>query len=86
MALEVIPLDTTPEAWRVQMGIYRRMSPGKRIELALELSDEARHLVVAGVRSRHPEYSAEQVRLAVFRLMRGKDVFEMVYPGVRIDS
>ena len=85
MALEVIPHDTTPEAWRVQLEIFRRMSALQRLEMALELSDTVRDLAIAGVQHRHPDYSPDQVRQAVLRLMQGKEVFSMVYPGVDIE-
>jgi hypothetical protein len=60
MNIEVIPVDTTPEAARVQREIYRRMSPSRRLELALQMSDFVRGVVAAGVRSRHPKYSDDQ--------------------------
>jgi hypothetical protein len=82
MNYELIPADTTPEAARVQFEIYRRMSPDRRLELAFEMSQFLRDVVVAGVRSRHPEFSEEQVRLAVIRLTIGEELFRQAYPGV----
>jgi hypothetical protein len=82
--MELIPADTTPEAWRVQVEVYRRMSPSRRLELALEMSDALRGVVTAGVRARHPDYSDQQVRLAVARLWLGDELFCKVYPGVEI--
>ncbi len=84
MTVNLIPADTTPEAWRVQLDIFRRMLPLRRLEMALELGDTGRELIASGVRHRHPDYSPEQVRLAVLRLMQGKEIFSMVYPGVDI--
>jgi hypothetical protein len=84
MNLEAIPADTTPAAWGVQLDIYRRMAPSRRLELALQMSDSLRRVVASGVRSRHPEYSEEQVRLAVTRLWLGEDLFRKAYPGVDI--
>lgn len=84
MNLEAIPADTTREAWAVQVGIYRRMSPSRRLELALQMSDSLRRVVASGVRSRHPEYSEAQVRLAVARLWLGEELFRQTRPGVDI--
>jgi hypothetical protein len=84
MSLEFVPADTTPEAARVQLEIYRRMPASRRLELALQMSDTVRHIVAAGVRSRHPHYSEEQVRLAVIRLTLGDALFRQVYPGVDV--
>ncbi|HEX5269626.1 MAG TPA: hypothetical protein VFW33_04015 [Gemmataceae bacterium] len=82
--VELIPADTTLDAWRVQVEIYRRMPPSRRLELACEMSDTLRRTVAAGVRGRHPDYSEEQVRLAVARLWLGDELFRKVYPGVEI--
>jgi hypothetical protein len=84
MNLEIIPKDTTAEAARVQLEILRRLPPGRRMELALEMSDAMRDALVSGVRQRHPDYTEEQVRLAVFRLLQGDKVFQTVYPGLEI--
>jgi hypothetical protein len=82
--VELIPADTTPEAWRVMVESYRRMSPSRRLELACQMTDSLRRVVAAGVRVRHPEYSEEQVRLAFLRLWLDDDLFRKVYPGVEI--
>ena len=84
MGFEVIPADTTPEAWWVQVEIFRRMTPGRRLELAIEMSDNLRKIVAAGVRSRHPDYTEEQVRLAVNRLYLGEKLFRKAFPGVDV--
>jgi hypothetical protein len=84
MSLRGFPADTTPEAARVLVEIYRRMPPSERLELALKMSDSLRSLVASGVRHRHPEYDEEQVTLAVTRLYLGEELFAKVYPGVRI--
>lgn len=77
-----IASDTTEEAARVQLAVFRRMTPEKRLELAFEMTNELRHRLAEGVRHRHPEYSEEQVRLAVIHLTLGDDLFRKVYPGV----
>lgn len=84
MKVEFIPADTTPEAARVQAEVFRRMSPERRLELALQMSDSLRATVAAGVRSRHPALTAEQVRLAVIRLLVGDELFRRAYPGVNV--
>ncbi len=84
MNFEAIPADTTPEAWAVQRDIFRRMSASRRLELALEMTESLRRVVASGVRSRHPDYSEEQVRLAVARLWLGDDLFRQSHPGIEI--
>jgi hypothetical protein len=78
------PADRTQEAARVQVEIYRRMPSSKRLELALHMSDWLRKVVAAGVRQRPPEFSEEQVRLAVTWLYLGVELFAKAYPVVWI--
>lgn len=74
------PLDTSPDVERVQIEIFRRMSPEKRLQLAVELTNTSRKLLAEGVRLRHPEYDEEMVRLAVIRLILPEELFLAVYP------
>lgn len=77
----VLPLDTTPEALRAYYGHLQRLGPTGRWDLMFRLQAQHRDWLAAGVRSRHPEYSAEQVRLAVIRLTVGEELFRQAYPG-----
>lgn len=73
-------LDTTAEAERVQIEVFQRMSPAKRLQAASALYRMARSLMETGVRMRHPDYSDEQVRLAVIRLTLPEKLFLAAYP------
>jgi hypothetical protein len=84
MAVDFVPADTTPEAAWVQMEIYRRMGGARRLELAFELSDFLRGIVESGIRSRHPDYDDQQVKLAYIRLTVGYELFGKAFPGVKI--
>lgn len=64
----------------MQLEIYRRMSGSDRLRLAMEMSDAARATTMAGIRTRHPEYSEDQVRYALFRLLHGDDLFQRAWP------
>ncbi|MFA4836037.1 MAG: hypothetical protein WC749_08225 [Dehalococcoidia bacterium] len=75
--------DTLPEAERIQIQCLRRMGPGKRLETSLELCRLERKLLEAGIRHRHPEYSDEQVRLALIRIILPQELFDIVYPQGR---
>lgn len=75
------PSDTAPEAARVQLAALRAMSGSRRAEIALEMSEAVRQTARAGIRTRHPEYTQEQVRLAFLRLVLGEDIFRRWWPG-----
>lgn len=74
-----VPRDTTPEAWRVQIDVWRRMTPERRSLLAAELSENVRRTAMEGIRARHPEFSDEEVRLALYEQIHGKEVVDRVW-------
>ena len=82
--ISAVPLDTSLEAARVQWRIFRQMPASQRLHLALSMGDSIRRIVAAGVRSRHPLYTEEQVRQAVIRLSLGEELFRKAYPDCDI--
>ena len=77
------PLDTTREAEKIQLDIFRRMAPEQRLQAGLALSRTCRELLREGVRRRHPEYDERQVLLAVIRLTLPDDLFSAAYVEAR---
>ena len=73
-------LDTSYEAEQTQVEIFRRMGPEKRLQAGIDLAQTCRKLLETGVRRRHPEYDANQVKLAVMRLQLGEELFLKVCP------
>jgi hypothetical protein len=51
-----------------QIEIFRRMTPGRRLQLAEQLYWSARRLKTAGVRAHHPDWPEEQVDAEVRRI------------------
>jgi len=74
-------LDTSPDAARAQILAYRRMGHSRRALMGLRMSDEARRLSEAGIRTRHPSYSDDEVRHALNRLVLGDELFQAAWPG-----
>ena len=72
--------DTTPDAAAVQTEIYRRMGASRRAECAAEMSEMARAIALESIRRRHPDYNAEQARMALFRMLLGDELFRRVWP------
>jgi len=72
--------DTTPEADAVQFAVYRRMSDARRLELSLQMSDDARLITAAGIRAHHPEYTDANVEDALRLMMLGPHLFHMAWP------
>jgi len=66
------PRDTDPEAHRVQVQLLREAGPAKRLRLACSMSQTARALSLAGIRSRQPELSEQEARLRLVEICYGK--------------
>jgi hypothetical protein len=63
--------DTTLRAAAIQLQLYREAGPARRAQIAVELSDAVRETTLAGIRRRHPDYSAEQVKSTFIRIVYG---------------
>jgi hypothetical protein len=72
--------DTTPGSHEAQIDAYRRMGETGRAAVTFSLIDLARRMAMAGIRTRHPEYTDEQVRHAYARLVLGDDLVRRVWP------
>lgn len=74
-----LPADTSAEARRVQVEIWRSMSPTQKAALIDRLSAEIRELALVGIRQRHPEATEleQQRHLAV--LLHGPEVVEEAF-------
>ncbi|TAK56059.1 MAG: hypothetical protein EPO24_11560 [Bacteroidetes bacterium] len=80
---QIRPLDTTPEAYELQLQIFKKMTPEERLQQAIELTQTCRRLMATGVKMRHPDYNDEQTRLAVIRLQLGDELFIKAYPNAK---
>jgi hypothetical protein len=75
------PRDTARKSHAVQIDVYRRLGAARRSDLAAGMSEDTRQLSRAGIRSRHPGYSDDEVELALCRLLYGDDLFRRAWPG-----
>ena len=82
--LNIIPRDTTPEAFRYHIQVLRNLGPDGRAKLTAALCIGLRRTVEAGVHMRHPEYDDSQIKLAVIRLTVGEVVYRRLFPDVRV--
>lgn len=55
--------DTTPQADARYHELLRRLSPAQRLEAAMRLSQAAREMAIAGIRSRHPGIGDHELRV-----------------------
>ena len=71
--------DTTPEANRVLLEIYRAMPPWRKAEIVDDAIRTSRHLAMMGLRLRHPNDSEAVLRRRLLGLVLGEDVATRVY-------
>ncbi len=74
------PSDTSLEAAEVRRAVLRRMTLDQKAALISELSEALRDTMIAGVRSRHPEYTEAEGRWATVRHLLGDELFAAAYP------
>jgi hypothetical protein len=68
------PRDTLDEAWSRHLEALRAIPPEERVRLALEMSGQVRQIALAGLRSRHPEWTPAQIQESLEELMLGSDL------------
>ncbi len=74
--------DTSAEAQLVIDEIYRQMTPQRKSEIMNEMIEDVRELARSGIRNRHPEYSPDDVEIAMFRLWVGDDrLADLAWPN-----
>jgi hypothetical protein len=57
----MVARDTTRAASELQDEIHRRFSPAERLRMAMEMSEFARSLSRAGLKSRRPELTEAEL-------------------------
>jgi hypothetical protein len=71
--------DTDPAAERVQLSIYRDMTPARKLQLVLEAIGLSRDLALAGLRARHPAAAPAELRRRLYGLELGEELATRVY-------
>lgn len=72
--------DTTAEASQAQIAALRRLSPGEKVRIAMELSQAAHDLAIEGLRRWHPEWSLGRARRELARRTWGTELARRVWP------
>ncbi|MCC6998820.1 MAG: hypothetical protein IT370_29680 [Deltaproteobacteria bacterium] len=80
------PRDTSAAAWAVQLDCLGKLTPGRRVELMSEMSDDSRELLRCGIRQRHPDYTSDEVEHAMLRIWLGDDLYSKAYRRPLLDA
>lgn len=73
------PLDTTEEAWAIQLELVRQMSMEEKSRRTWQMSADAMANAKAGVRMQYPNASAMEVRVRAAARHLGRDTVIRVY-------
>ena len=77
----ILPRDTQADSARRQFDVLKNMDISARAEMTFQLSDNLRSIVEAGIRQRHPDYTADEVTQAVLSLVVDKDILIQAFGG-----
>ena len=71
--------DTSLAAAAIQYDILRKMSAERRTMLMAEHCNAMYQNTLAGIRDRHPEYTDQEARLSMAKMILGEDLFREAY-------
>ncbi|MGC8783663.1 MAG: hypothetical protein ACP5RN_04660 [Armatimonadota bacterium] len=71
--------DTHPDMESLQIELWRRASPTEKMRMLAQLNAAAKMLALAGLRSRFPNTSEEELRFKLACLLLGEELAHKVY-------
>ena len=71
--------DTSHEAERVQIDLFRQAAPSHKMQMVAEMNRALRVLALSGLRERHPDATPEALRRRLADLLLGAELAEQVY-------
>jgi hypothetical protein len=69
-------MDTTPEVEAIQFAFYRTAPTWKKLEMMTDLNHSMRTLAMSGLRKRHPNATADELRYRLAELLYGAEIAE----------
>ncbi len=76
-------VDTDPKIERLQIAGLRKMTPARRLELAVGMTRTVRQLSWAGLCERYPDATEEELRYRWCSLIYGKELADRYIEGWR---
>jgi hypothetical protein len=71
--------DTEPRQLAHYIELLRAQPPVERLRQAGELTDAVSHLAILGIRQRHPQADALEVRVRLARILYGLEVARRLF-------
>ncbi len=76
--------DTSPDAERVLVGLYQRMSPGRKARQVEELTRGVQQLALSRLRAEDPSADDETLKLRLAALWVDRDLLLAAYGAERL--
>ncbi|HPN34659.1 MAG TPA: hypothetical protein PK843_09100 [bacterium] len=77
--MSVLFPDTHPKMEALQIQLWRQASPTRKMNMLAQLNKSAQILVLAGLRTRHPQASEAEIRRRLAGLLLGEESAGKVY-------
>ena len=71
--------DTRPEITALQMNLLRQASPARKLALLGQMNETVKVLALAGLKSRYPDETPDQLRRRLADLLLGPELALKVY-------
>ena len=71
--------DTHPNVEALQIELWRRASPTRKMHMLAQLNASARILALAGLRSRYPDATESELRRRLANILLGEELARKVY-------
>jgi len=72
--------DTSAAAHAAQLAVLRAMGPGRRVERALEMSEQAREITIQGILARDLGLGYAEARARSLRRLLGSELYDAADP------
>ncbi len=72
--------DTTRDAHDVYRAKYESLSGSERVDRAIEMSEDAKAIAIAGIRFRNPDMTEPDVHAEWLRLLYGDELSAQLSP------
>ena len=70
--------DTDPRIEKIQIELLRKMSPERKLHMVAQMNHTVHSFIMAGLKERNPNLSAEVLRTMFAELLLGKQLAERV--------
>ncbi len=81
--MSTLSSDTHPEIEALQIELWRKASPTRKMQMLAQMNAFARELAMAGLRSRYPHATEAELRYRLAVLLYGEELARKIFPEYR---